>query len=147
MFSSRSSFGLLFYHNSQPALFLTSIGETVNASSVLGTCQVLHISEYEQKDHTWLDRHPNCFYVLSRSTSLSTPLVPLPITGFVRCQICYQMEEEKYRLEIQCQTEQQLYAFDPFAGVGGFGLGLAQGCSMQTLLGVDNDASAAETMR
>lgn len=119
----------------------------MNASSVLGTCQVLHISEFEVKDHTWLDRHPDCFYIMSRATSFSSPLIPLHITDFRRCQICYQLEEEKYGLEMKCWEEKQLCAFDPFVGVGGFGLGLAQGCSMQTILGVDKDGSAAETMR
>jgi site-specific DNA-cytosine methylase len=40
-----------------------------------------------------------------------------------------------------------LCAFDPFAGVGGFGLGLAQGCAMKTCLGIEINPSAAETMR
>jgi site-specific DNA-cytosine methylase len=48
---------------------------------------------------------------------------------------------------MRCEVEKKLCAFDPFAGVGGFGLGLAEGCSMQTRLGVEINPSAAETMR
>lgn len=84
---------------------------------------------------------------MSQASSLSSPLLPIPLESFKSCQICRHLEEEKYDLEMQCQAEKKLSAFDPFAGAGGFGLGLAQGCSMRTVLGVDIDPSATETMR
>lgn len=131
----------------QRELFLTSVTEIVEAALVLGICHVLHISEYELKDLAWMDRHPDSFYVMSQATSLESPLTRVPLASFRRCHTCYHLEQERYELEMQCQAERKLCAFDPFAGVGGFGLGLADGCSMQTSLAVEINPSAAETMR
>ncbi|KAF8588670.1 S-adenosyl-L-methionine-dependent methyltransferase [Ramaria rubella] len=129
------------------ALFLTSVKETVEAISVIGTCQVIHISEYELKDCAWIENHPDCFYVQSQATSLDSPLTPLPSMNLKMCHSCYHEEEHMHELKVQCYSEQKLRAFDPFIGIGGFGLGLAEGCSMQTVFGVEIDPSAAETTR
>ena len=136
-----------FVHQSE--LFLTSVEETLNANDVLGPCQVRHVSEFESQlmDRPWLDQHPWTFYLQFRAASLNSPFTRLLPTELPTCPICDQEQAELARKLTQCREEISLCAFDPFAGVGGFGLGLARGCSMRTTHAVELNASAAETMR
>ncbi|GJJ08788.1 hypothetical protein Clacol_003007 [Clathrus columnatus] len=138
-------------HSNETAVFMTSSFKFVRAADILGHVQILHITEYENRirsDPHWLVKHPFTCYMKSKGTfDLNTELSPLPLKEFQQCDICRDNERDKDFNMSQCRESRVLRAFDPYMGTGGFGLGLAEGCSMKTVFGVEIDPSAAETAR
>ncbi|KAF8523089.1 S-adenosyl-L-methionine-dependent methyltransferase [Hysterangium stoloniferum] len=129
------------------SLFVTSDTESISTSVVIGKVQVVHINEYEAKSRAWMDNHPDCFYVSSKADSLSAPLEPLPSKAFKKCNVCSNELAASEEADADCRQDNVLKAFDPYIGVGGFGLGLARGCSMSTMAGIELDPDAALTAK
>jgi len=127
-------------------LYSTIDTEIIDAVAILGNVQVVHYDEYKQKAPDWIDDHPDCFYVNSKRI-IGSILQPLNILEFHNCRECVAEENDIYQALKRCRQDRILRCFDPYIGIGGMGKGLSKGCSMRTVLGVDIDPSACETMR
>lgn len=127
---------------------MTYATETIDAAMVIGKCHALHGWIYELKGPYWMLDHPDCFYMYARTDPTSTSgTKKISVDEFKMCTTCFDLYEQRVQKELECKKDRVLKAFDPFIGVGGFGMGLKQGCSMQTIAGVEIDPDAAETAR
>lgn len=101
---------------------------------------------------TWLALSPYHFYVSSVCPSTETrswaDSTKLPCKNFAVCGLC--MKEKLVEADMISTFEQHvepLRIFDPFGGVGAFGLGMARAGCMKTTHAIEISPSAAKTLR
>lgn len=132
------------------ALFITSSTKFIRAVDILGHVRILHTSNYQQQvivDPEWIYHNPFVFYMGSKASDLNGRISSLALEEFQACNMCMESNSIREFEWSVCRGSRVLRALDPYIGVGGFGLGLAEGCSMKTVFGVDKNPSAAETAR
>ena len=139
----------------QRELFTTSEQTVVNATDLLKRCVVLHQSSVPSSAgdlDSWLALSPLHFYVrqhCSSSTRSLEALTKIKRHNVPVCQICYQEDATRLRQLKQFTSSEDrcLRAFDPFAGVGAFGLGMEKTGCIKVTHAVEISPSAAETLK
>ncbi|TBU32705.1 S-adenosyl-L-methionine-dependent methyltransferase [Dichomitus squalens] len=134
-------------------LFMTGLEMDVSGNDLIKRCSVLHHSSRTHMD-AWLARSPYHFFVRYSSQTLEPKtwngLTELSRKKIPVCQVCFQ-EDEVRTQQLKAFTRQQpracLRGFDPFAGVGAFGLPMeATGC-IKITHAIEISPSAAATMQ
>ncbi|KAI0756373.1 S-adenosyl-L-methionine-dependent methyltransferase [Daedaleopsis nitida] len=140
-------------------LFTTDRVVVVRAEDILKRCVVLHpdaIPSSIQRDlHTWLDLSPLHFYVKYHCPSSSPShdaLVKLRRCELLTCATCHEddlkrLQEHKQFTSRADSPDRCLKAFDPFAGVGAFGLGMEKSGCVKVTHSVEISPSAAATLK
>ncbi|PIL29860.1 DNA methyltransferase [Ganoderma sinense ZZ0214-1] len=132
-------------------LFMTTQEMDVDAKSLLQRCTVIHQSRKDLR--AWLARSPYHFFVQYSAQTLKPKrweeLRQLNSKDMKVCKECYLTgEEDARRLETFAKVPRlSLRAFDPFAGVGAFGLAMENTGCVKVTHAVEISPSAAQTLR
>lgn len=137
----------------QRELFLTGPTETVelDAKALLKPCVVVHKSDVLDLE-AWFDISPFNFYARYRLPTLNSPWAQrktLHRTDVLACDICLEQHNERFQLLSDLSSGGQvcLRTFDPFGGVGAFGLAMEELGCMKLTHAVEITPSAALTLR
>ncbi|KAI0747841.1 S-adenosyl-L-methionine-dependent methyltransferase [Daedaleopsis nitida] len=134
-------------------LFMTNRETTVDAKDLLKRCLVLHPTSIPAGHdlRSWLGLSPLHFYVKHHCPS--DPPTYAALTKLKRrqipvCQPCFLKESDNFGKLQQFMGQRgiRLRAFDPFAGVGAFGLGLEKSGCLKVTHAVEISPSAAKTL-
>ena len=132
---------------------MTPLEMDVSATDLLRRCSILHHSSKKHLD-AWLAHSPLHFFVRYSSQSLKPDnwnrLVELSRKKVPVCQACFQEDEVQVQLQKAFARQQPhpcLRTFDPFAGVGAFGLAMEETGFVKVTHAIEISPSAAETMR
>ncbi|KAA1471594.1 S-adenosyl-L-methionine-dependent methyltransferase, partial [Dentipellis sp. KUC8613] len=131
-------------------LFLTDETKTVQMQDLLRVCYVAHFDSIPSRDY-WCSNNTDHFYLKYHFPTLSparwdlrraATSLQLPI-----CETCFNDMQLK-------QAQWEMFAggppmriFDPFAGVGAFGLGMEMAGGMKTTHAIEISPSAAITLK
>ncbi|EIW64172.1 S-adenosyl-L-methionine-dependent methyltransferase [Trametes versicolor FP-101664 SS1] len=134
-------------------LFLTGPTETIelDAKALLKPCVVVHRSDVLDLE-AWFDISPFNFYAHYRLPTLSSPWAQREVlrrTDVLACDICLEQHNERFQLlsELSSGGQVCLRTFDPFGGVGAFGLAMEELGCMKLTHAVEITPSAALTLR
>lgn len=123
----------------------------VDAKSLLQCCSVIHQSRKDLR--SWLARSPYHFFVQYSTRTLRPKkwehLKRLKSGEVKVCKECYMDgEAEARRLDTFVKERRlSLRTFDPFAGVGAFGLAMEDTGCVQVTHAVEISPSAAQTLK
>nr|VWP01255.1 Glucans biosynthesis glucosyltransferase H (EC [Ganoderma boninense] len=132
-------------------LFMTEQHMDVDASFLVQRCTVIHQSRRDLQ--AWLARSPYHFFVQYASQTLRPKrweeLRQVKSKKIPVCKECYLADEaEAQRLETFAKEPRlSLRTFDPFAGVGAFGLAMENSGCVKVTHAVEISPSAAQTLR
>ncbi len=135
----------------QRELFMTNQEMDVEAKALLQRCSVIHRSR--KNLWSWLARSPHRFFVQYSSQTLKPKrweqLGQLKSKQIPVCKQCYMADEADARRVDTFAKEPRLSlrTFDPFAGVGAFGLAMEDTGCVKVTHAVEISPSAAETLR
>ncbi|KZT09519.1 S-adenosyl-L-methionine-dependent methyltransferase [Laetiporus sulphureus 93-53] len=133
--------------------FFTEIEEIVSVARIVRKCFVVHRDAPLDRNE-WLSLSPYHFYVHYCFRGIDptewSEKHPLQCSDFPVCRPCF--EEDKNRDDsvkkylISCQKN-PLKAFDPFGGVGAFGLGMEEAGCIKMVHAIEISPSAAKTLK
>lgn len=127
------------------------------ATDLVNKCMVLHRNSMPP-GRAWLYTSPFHFFVRKRGQSatsspprsqLEVPDVDVSIREVPVCASCYKDDTASIRKleDFASRPRNCLKAFDPFAGVGAFGLAMEQARCLKVTHAVEISPSAADTLR
>ncbi|KAI1797446.1 S-adenosyl-L-methionine-dependent methyltransferase [Ganoderma leucocontextum] len=132
-------------------LFMTNQEMDVDAKHLLQRCSVVHQSRKDLR--SWLARSPHRFFAQYSSQSLKPKrwdqLKRLKSKQIPVCKECY-IADEAEALQLDTFAKEPrvcLRTFDPFAGVGAFGLAMEDTGCVKVTHAVEISPSAAQTLR
>lgn len=139
---------------SQRELFTTSEEIVVKANDLLKRCVVIHptsVPSIAGDLHSWLSLSPLHFFVerhCSTSAVSYTTLTQLKPRHISVCGLCFKEHiAQLANLKQLSQASGRLRGFDPFAGVGAFGLGMERAGCVRMTHAVEISPSAADTLK
>lgn len=123
----------------------------LDATALLKPCVVVHQSDVPDLA-AWFDISPYNFYVRYLLPTLDSPWSQkrkLSRKDVLACDICLEQHNERFQLLSDLSSGGQvcLRTFDPFGGVGAFGLAMEELGCMKLTHAVEITPSAALTLR
>ncbi|GBE88031.1 hypothetical protein SCP_1202590 [Sparassis crispa] len=134
-------------------LFLTDEKVTIPVELLLRRCSILHFDAIKDLS-MWLSISPFHFFVryhfVSPRPRKWVENTLLTFNDVHLCKECY--KEDKKQMNIRkkffiAARQKPLKAFDPFGGVGAFGLGMEEAGCLKMVHAVEISPSAAETLK
>ncbi|TFY55316.1 hypothetical protein EVG20_g9367 [Dentipellis fragilis] len=131
-------------------LFLTDEKKTVQMQDLLQICHVAHYDNIPSRDY-WCGTNTDHFYVKYHFPTLSpsswnqrkaAQSLQLPV-----CETCFNDMQIKQAQWEMFAGGPPMHIFDPFAGVGAFGLGMEMAGGMKTTHAIEISPSAAITLK
>lgn len=140
-------------HSFQKHLFLTDVELDVSVDQFVQKCYVLHQDSVLELAH-WLSLSPLHFYIKyhfpTPTPSHWAEKKDISHLDLCVCPSCFEEEKRKDMLIKEFLVISQrkfLRAFDPFGGVGAFGLGLEESGCLKMTHAVEISPSAAKTLQ
>ncbi|KAL4250277.1 DNA (cytosine-5)-methyltransferase [Abortiporus biennis] len=136
-------------------LFLTDAIEHFPVANLIRKCRVLHPQSIPTSEfQIYLNQSPLHFFVKYHFTTLRPKSwgdrTRLSIKEVLVCASCFKEEhghfKELVRFSEECQRK-PLRAFDPFSGVGAFGLGMEEAGVLKVTHAVEISPSASQTLK
>ncbi|KAI5116817.1 hypothetical protein M0805_007098 [Coniferiporia weirii] len=134
-------------------LFLTDEELDITCADLLGKCYVLQRKSVRNL-RTWLASSASHYFVSKHTPSLkhasSEMLTPLAARDFPLCGGCMDVELRQTESFLRWKGGRKtrpLKIFDPFAGVGGFALGVCEVGNMKLTHAIEISSSAAKTLK
>lgn len=135
----------------QRHLFFTEVELEAKLEDVIGQCSVVHPDSQPDLPR-WLSKSALHFYCRFKFPSLDVnswdEKKPLFTNDILMCSECLTDRKVQFDLHnIFLDAAKPLRTFDPFGGVGAFGLGLEEAGCIKVTHAVEISPSASETMR
>lgn len=136
----------------QQHLFLTDEEKTIHPEQLIRHCSVLHPDAVPVELSDWLSSSPYHFYIkyhfpVMNPIKWHTHTV-VQARDILVCSSCYEDNKAKVlSMKNFLQSNPPLKAFDPFGGVGAFGLGLEESGCLKVVQTIEISPSAAQALQ
>ncbi|KAF9814898.1 hypothetical protein IEO21_04842 [Rhodonia placenta] len=133
-------------------LFLTDEEKTIHPEQLIRHCSVLHPDAVPVELSDWLSSSPYHFYIkyhfpVMNPIKWHTHTV-VQARDILVCSSCYEDNKTKVlSMKNFLQSNPPLKAFDPFGGVGAFGLGLEESGCLKVVQTIEISPSAAQALQ
>lgn len=130
---------------------MTDVELEASLEDVIGQCSVIH-PDSQRNLPRWLSKSALHFYSRFKFPSLDVKSwddkQTLRTNDILMCSECLTDKKVEFDLHNHfLETAKPLRTFDPFGGVGAFGLGLEEAGCVRVTHAVEISPSASETMR